>query len=163
MASMNPTKIPVKVVLRKSENPLKGAVSGALAGALKDMFDERKIMAIMPYARIANDGANANNLVRVMEIDDEYVGDWTQLIKDPLPATPDEAQDLLTALNEHGYEVEVIKATQVDHIKRKSLFMKAQEDPSLVVEDVVIECDIVNDDVDTRSGVGSESFAEEWA
>ena len=163
MASMNPTSIPVKVVLRKSENPLKGAVSGALAGALKDMFDERKIMAIMPYARIANDGANANNLVRVMEIGDEYVCDWTQLIKDTLPATPDEAQDLLTALNEHGYEVEVIKATQVDHIKRKSLFMKKADDQDMVVEDITIECDIVNDDIEAETGIGSKSFAEEWA
>lgn len=161
--TMKSPKIPVKVVLRKTENPLKGGVSGAMAKQLMEMFDEAKIMAIMPYARIANDGANAHNLVRIMEIDDEYVADWTDTIKDTLPATPEEAQDLLTALHEHGYEVEVIKATQVDHVKRKSLFMKAQEDPSLEVEDITIECDIVNDDVDTRSGFGSASFAEDWA
>ena len=151
--SMISPKIPVQVVLRKTENPLKGSVSGRLATTLKEMFDKPKIMAILPYARIQNDAANAMNLVRIMEIGEEYAADWTQTIKDTLPCKEDEAEDLLQALREHGYEVEVIQATQVDHTKRKTLYIKEnpqEQDPlfdEVVVEEIQIDCEIVNDDL----------------
>ena len=162
--SMIAPKIPVTVVFRMGPNPLKGAVTGLLAGGLKEIFDKAPVYALLPYARITNSGANAMNLVRVFADDidgrNEYATDWTQMIRDTTPATPDQYQDLLTSLSEHGYDVTIIKATQVDHVKRKTLYIDEVEAPDVeyVTEDVVIDFDIVNDDVDAPF-----LDPEEWA
>jgi hypothetical protein len=38
----------------------------------------------------------------------------------------------------------------------------ADDDTEIVSEEITIDCDIINADLDTH-GIGSESFAEEWA
>jgi hypothetical protein len=182
--SMISPKIPVKVVFRIGENPLKGAVSGRLAAFVKDAYFNAPIYALMPYEIITNEGWNQADMVRCFT---EHAGEreenaveWTTIIRDSSPAEPEQYASLMQSLIDHGYDVEPILATQVDHSTRKmSKRLKKQpsrddsqtdddlfgdssqdtdDDTEIVAEDVVIEFDIVNDDV--NSGFLDP---EEWA
>jgi len=177
--SMESPKVPVDVVFRIGENPMKSVVSGMLAekivGSLKD-----PIYAIMPYADIVNAGWKQADMVRCYTMEDdlseEVAVEWTTIVRDTKPATPEEYNDLLLLLEAHGYEVSPMLATSVDHATRKmvksrpepqpdiSLFSdNSSQDVEFVSERIEIEFDVVNDNVDAESGVGSDKFKEEWA
>mgnify|MGYP003136151631 CR=1 FL=1 len=184
--SMESPKIPVKVVFRIGDNPLKGAVSGRLAAFVKDAYFNAPIYALMPYEIITNEGWNQADMVRCFT---EHAGEreenaveWTTIIRDSEPAEPEQYASLMQSLIDHGYDVEPILATQVDHSTRKmsrrtkpsrddsqtddDLFgdssQDTDDDTEIVSEEITIDCDIVNADLDTH-GIGSDSFAEEWA
>ena len=85
-----------------------------------------------------------------------------------------------------GYEVEVIEPTNIDHTLRRAERVKADiapeaksdldpsdvrnitdclttNDESIEAEEIRIDFDIINDDLDAESGMGSQSFKEDWA
>ena len=90
--SMEFPKIPVKVVFRVGENPLKGAVSGRLAAFVKDAYFDAPIYALMPYEIITNEGWNQADMVRCFTehagVREENAVEWTTIIRDSEPAEP---------------------------------------------------------------------------
>jgi len=184
--SMIPPKIPVKVVFRKAQNPFEGGLTGPLADKIiKEIAVP--IYGVMPYLPIgpAGDRSKADNLVRVFILypdggQEEAATDYTTLIQRTNPASPDEYAKLKLALENHGFEVEAIKATNINHDARKSIDIekvrdivrealeegaKALSDAAADIqsEPIEINFDVVNDDLESSGGVGSESFTEEWA
>ena len=111
--------------------------------------------------------------------DEASVTDYDQIIKTTVPVAKalrdglvDQQQydDLLDALNsvEHFGTIEVIEATQINHVKRKMEHREpmvprdssrtVEDDVEVVVEDIEITLDIVNDDLDSDT-----DWQEEWA
>ena len=187
MSTIISPKIPVKVVFRIGENPLKGAVTGRLAAFVKDAYFDAPIYALMPYESIGNEGWTQADMVRCFTEHagerEEVAVEWTTIIRDSRPAEPRQYASLMQSLNEHGFNVEPILATQVDHSTRKmskrtklpdrddsqsddDLFddspQDTDDDTEIVSEEITIDCEIVNTDLNIN-GVGSESFSEEWA
>jgi hypothetical protein len=177
MSNMQPSepKIPVKVVFRIGVNPLKGAISGKLAGALRSAFDDQPIYALMPYVSIANEGwRESGDMVRCYTehrgVREEVAVEWKTIIRDTKPAENYQYGSLLQSLEEHGFEVETILATQVDHATRtmvkkdnsqpdEALFTDdSSQDVEIVAEDFTIDFDIVNDNLDAPF-----LDPEEWA
>ena len=167
--SMDAPKIPVDVVFRIGNNPFAGAMSGALMANVMDAFATPPINALMPYERIGNAGWTQQGMVRCYTDHagqkEETAVEWTTIIRDTKPAEPHQYDALMQSLNEHGFDVTPILATQVNTDRRtkihsnpdprddvqsdEDLFGDSSQDADdeIVVEDVVIDFDIVNDDV----------------
>ena len=170
--TMGPTVIPVKVVFRIGENPLRGAISGMLAESVISAFNSRPVYALMPYESIENEGwTESGDMVRCFtehnNTREEVAVEWKTIIRDTKPAEPAQYSSLLCSLEEHGFEVVAILATQVDSATRTMVKKdKSQpdeplfpdEDDEIVAEDFVIEFDIVNDDLNAGF-----LDPEEWA
>jgi len=171
--SMESPRTPVKVVFRIGENPLKGAISGQLAEMVAAHFNDCPVYALMPYAAIDNDGwTESGDMVRCFtehkNVREEVAVEWKTIIRDTKPAEPAQYASLLRSLEEYGFEIESILATQVDTATR-TMVRKAPEsnsqpdedlfgDDEVVSEDFVIEFDIVNDDLNAGF-----LDPEEWA
>ena len=153
---MNPPKIPVRVLFRKSINTEQVEVSG-------------NIYAVLPFEPFVLN--NTVGLVRVFMMKpggehEEGITGFNEIIARTIPAIEAEYRDLMSSLEEHGFEVEVVDnvadiAKEV--ISRTDKINKikdiVEEALNIVSEPVEIKFDIVNDDL----GIGSESFEEEWA
>ena len=95
-------------------------------------------------------------------------------MRDTTPATPEQYNGLEGYLIEHGWDITPIEANQVDHATRKmvkqkkpqpddNLFSDSSQNVEIITEEFEITLDIVNDDIDSQSGVGSDKFNEDWA
>ena len=168
-------KVPVKAVFRKSPPvAVGGAVTGLLADRIKDdieQFNAPQIMAILPYQPL-QPGLKGDDMVAMLAPGGErLIVHYRTIIQNTIPAEVEDYAELLhqmTALG--GYEVEAIQATNINHLLRRAEYVKGEPTPEeqasdeqIVVEEVVIEVDIVNDDLEADTGVGSDSFKEDWA
>lgn len=170
-------RIPVKVVFRIGENPMRGAITGMIAQRIEDSLVD-PVYAIMPYADITNAGWKQADMVRCFIADEngieEVAVEWTTIMRDTTPATPEQYNGLEDYLTEHGWDITPIDATQVDHATRKmvkkknpqpdnNLFSDSSQNVEIITEEFEITLDIVNDNVDSQSGIGSDKFKEDWA
>ena len=159
MNTTQPPRVPVKVVFRKTA-PI-GGVSGLLAAGHEKDYNTSQVMAILPYQTLL-DGLKGNDMVAMVSKGGErLVVHYPTIINNTQPAEPSDYQDLLDEMqNLGGYEVTVIEATNIDHLLRRADREVCDE---IVSEEITIDLDIVNDDIDSKSGVDSDSFQEEWA
>ena len=157
-----------------------GGISGSMFSAsMMQRFNRGRIVAILPYYPLPS-GFKVGGQVAMHDGSEEAsVTDYDQIIKTTEPIDKalrdglvDQQQydDLLDALNsvEHFGTIEIIKATQINHVKRKMEHREpmvprdssrtVEDDVEIVREDIEITVDIVNDDVESTA-----DFQEEWA
>ena len=155
---------------------MRGAITGMIAQRIEDSLID-PVYAIMPYADINNAGWKQADMVRCFVADEngieEVAVEWATIMRDTTPATPEQYNGLEGYLTEHGWDITPIDATQVDHATRKmvkqknpqpddNLFSDSSQNVEIITEEFEITLDIVNDNVDSQSGIGSEKFSQEW-
>lgn len=188
--------IPVKICFRKVPavfNDAGEALTGTLGELIKKRHAENfaskpaQIVGILPYTPLPPGLKAGNQVARVVLHSDRMersIADYTQFIKDTKPCQPADYEAIVAVMREsYGWDVEAIRATQINHDLRRlevgvgqppAEELAAQEpsvspptteddNTTIVTEDFTIELDVVNDDVEASGAFGSASFKEEWA
>ena len=90
---MNPPRVPVKAVFRKT--PPVGGVSGALAAQVQEQFDAVQVMALLPYQPLAP-GLKGNDMVAMVgEGGERLIVHYRTIITNTVPAEADDYSNLL--------------------------------------------------------------------
>jgi len=182
MASMTQPKAPhtpVQICFRRMPSIDPTGLKGLLVD--EESLNAPRVLGILPYTPLPA-GMKAGGMVACVGAGGErFACDYTTLIKDTLPCNEEHYTALITEMREQaGWDVQAIMATSINHtlrtIERVAGDTSAEElaqvpdssspitdDSTIEVEDFVIDFEIVNDDVDSKTGYGSDAFKEEWA